>query len=169
MKHLAILAAYLTLLGSPLSAQMVPSPVLPLVSPRAPYVAFDLLAKLDGLTFCVDGKVTYWIDGMIDSTEEKATRVHELKHVEQYHRYPSCAAFELYYRTPQGRMDSEMEAYVAGWCSVYSEMDDPTQIKRNSLRIFAEMGYDIFYALQQWKKYEALECPGHPEDTNIAP
>jgi hypothetical protein len=157
----------------PLEAQMVQSPVLPNVSPRPPFVAFEALQKLDGLTFCVGSKVSFWLDGSIDGGELKATIAHERKHVEQYHRFATCADFDLYYRTPVGRLESETEAYVAGWCAAYGDMEglnDPLSLKARSIHLIATgYGFDPFMVVQTWKKYEDQECPGHPEETNLAP
>lgn len=146
------------------------APVDSTVSPRDQNISFERLQRLDGLAFCVDEKASFWVDGdvvRIGGWELKATIAHEEKHREQYRRFPTCAAFDWYYNSSVGRLESEAEAYVAGWCAAYDDVPDPVLAETEALRHVASYGYDIYLVLQEWKKWKTIECPQRPEPSNL--
>jgi len=120
-------------------------------------LTFGQLARLDGVTFCVDGKVLSYISADLDSIGRADVEAHEAKHREQYARWKSCKAFQDYYKTPVGRLESEAEAYVAGYCVAVKMGADPVQFKGNYIRnLYALFGGGVMpgVILETWKKYE---------------
>jgi hypothetical protein len=105
--------------------------VLLLLSPRpgalraqAPRgISYAELGTLDGLSFCQAGESRSFIRRGLDSLRERATQAHEAMHERQMQRFPSCDAFDRWYRSGQGRVWAEAEAYMAGLCAIRSAVD----------------------------------------------
>lgn len=120
-------------------------------------VTFGQLAQDIGFTFCTDGNVYSRIDPTLDSIMLRDVAAHEAKHREQFARFASCAIWNAYYRTPVGRLESEAEAYAAGWCESrrlgWADLED---LERQYLRnIYGLLGggTPIFTILQRFKHY----------------
>jgi len=112
---------------------------------------------------------SYFVNGQISGWELKATHAHEQKHIEQYRRFKTCAAFDWYYHSDIGRLESEAEAYVAGWCAVFDDVSDAGRLESVSLYNLTRHGYDIMTVLQAWNKYHEIECPEKKLPTNLVP
>ncbi len=120
-------------------------------------VTFGQLAEMDGVTFCIGKQVFTRVDPTLDSIMIRDVEVHEAKHREQFARFPSCDAFNAYYRTPVGKLQSEAEAYAAGWCESrklgYPDLED---LERHYLQnIYRLLGgwTPIYTILQTFKHY----------------
>ncbi len=83
------------------------------ISQSVPYAE---LAGFLGITFCTERGVYSMVRPDVPADTYAATVAHEAKHVEQFHRFPSCDAWQQDYATPKGRLMSEAEAYAADLC-----------------------------------------------------
>jgi len=169
LQGLVVAMLLLLALVMPASAQMVSRPAadmpgFPIVP--EPSITLAELSKLGGITFCVNGQVDVWMNERLTGVERKAAEVHEQKHVEQYSRFPTCAAYVAWYSTPKGRLAAELEAYVAGWCAEYDEFGDPGFWEANYIRWAAD-GSPPFEALMLWKQFKAEQCPNRPDPNNL--
>lgn len=92
-------------------------------------VSYRWLKNAEGFTICYQGRgYSYTVVGQTE-IERLDTQAHELKHQEQYTRFPSCEAFDQWYATLKGRLYSESEAFAAGLC---------VQVKRGMDKEFLE-------------------------------
>jgi hypothetical protein len=79
-------------------------------------VSYTDLAGFLGLTFCTDKGVYTMVRPDMPPDQYAATVAHEAKHVEQFHRFPSCDAWQQNYATPKGKLLAEAEAYGTDLC-----------------------------------------------------
>lgn len=93
-------------------------------------VGFRELSADAGITICQGGKPYSFVATNLTPEFEAVTRAHEAKHIEQIRRFPNCPAFYRWYGSPQGRLDSEAEAYAAGWCVARNFNADPMRYRQ---------------------------------------
>jgi hypothetical protein len=111
-------------LGHPLN------PTAATVDPRADFtISYEWLSNATGFTICYKGRGISFSRVGISEIVRLDTEAHETKHQEQYTRYPTCEAYDAYYRTVKGRVYSEAEAYATGLC---------VQVRRGMNREFLE-------------------------------
>lgn len=128
--------AFLTLPTS-LSAQMVYLPAKGQALQDDRTITFGWLSHVSGFTICLDGGGVSFVKAGQSQIDRIDTEAHELKHREQYSRYPNCAAFEAYNRVLKNHIVIEAEAYAAGLCA---ELGAGAKTPRESLeRYFAEI------------------------------
>ena len=91
-------------------------------------VMVSRLTEVYGLTVCFEGKGYSFISThAIPANEVQATTVHEATHRNQYERFDSCRAFDKWYATPKGMLETEAEAYAAGYCAIKGG-EDPIEL-----------------------------------------
>jgi hypothetical protein len=91
-------------------------------------VRVSRLTEVYGLTVCFEGKGYSFISThSIPLNEVQATVVHEAMHREQYERFASCRDFDKWYETPKGMVETEAEAYAAGYCAIKGG-EDPIEL-----------------------------------------
>lgn len=120
-------------------------------------LTFGQLAGLDGVTFCIGKQVFSRVDPTLDSIMIHDVEVHEAKHREQFARFPSCEAWNAYYRTPNGKLQTEAEAYAAGYCEAkrrgYEDMEDLERHYLQDIYSLLGGGTGIYTILQTFKHY----------------
>lgn len=126
-------------------------------------VSYQFLSQVYGITFCYNGKGYSLVStsSSLDSIEDLDTRVHEAKHREQYTRYPSCEAFDAYYHTPKGRLESEAEAYHAGNCASIKAGKDPQELEATSIRrmwLWMGGGTPIYELVEAYRRYPCKDA-----------
>jgi hypothetical protein len=124
-------------------------------------VNVNYLGELNGVAFCRDEGAFYLVKGGLSAMEKAATEAHEAKHLAQHRRYTNCKAFYDYYDTPVGRLETEAEAFVAGWCVQVAMGADDLSLKQNYLQLLIRYyvpGTPIYEAAQVFAKYEK-DCP----------
>lgn len=77
------------------------------------------LGDISGATWCLKPALAISVMNLEvwGTADMLTTPAHEAKHREQFRRYPSCHAVQQAYRTSEGRLAIEAEAYAAGYCA----------------------------------------------------
>jgi hypothetical protein len=122
----------------------------------------EWLHGVKGVTFCREngGSFSLIRPGMSEMDRAEVT-AHEAKHVEQHQRFPTCDAFQEFYRTPNGTMKTEAEAFHAGWCVAVGMGADPVSLRALHLQIIQQYyvpGTPIFEIAQEFNSHG--DCGG---------
>ena len=127
------------------NAQM--APIKQAVSGNRPIndeVSYKDLSGFLGITFCTERGVYMMVRPDVPPDQYAATVAHEEKHVEQYHRFPSCTAWQQNYATPKGKLMSEAEAYGADLCVLVGlGYDKLTVLQDYASRLERTMGGEV--------------------------
>jgi hypothetical protein len=121
------------LFGGPLHAQ--DAPTFRQVVVERGSISYEELSHDLGVTVCYtdpktgQGKPMVFVRLDMPAEEVKPTAAHERKHVEQMGRFNNdCDRFLDWYNTPVGKLMSEAEAYMTGYCVAVSAGADPVTL-----------------------------------------
>lgn len=164
MKALArlLLLALLGLLGAACSAC---APVLGLTDLSGGTVSVDDLATYAGVAFCREPRTESFafVRVGLAGTEDAAVRAHEARHEAQYRRWVSCAAFEAYYATDTGFVQTEAEASAVQFCVMRARGVDSVAARADMVERIARQGRRRRHATSEWEASQALDgflpCP----------
>jgi hypothetical protein len=135
-------------------------------------VSVDDLATYAGVAFCREpraGSFAFVRTGLAP-TEDAAVRAHEERHKAQYRRWVSCAAFDAYYATDSGYVQTEGEASAVQFCVMVASGVDSVMAQADLVERITRQGRQKRHAVADWDAQQALAaflpCPvrdGAPE------
>lgn len=132
----------------------------PLAAQREPQVIDGYqLASWYGVTVCHNGMGYSFIASNLAAIDSAATRAHEAMHREQYTRFPSCDAFIRYYQTPRGKLQSEAEAYHAGWCVSIRMGADSVSLRQAFIEQISRYFGGEVNQLEIARDFDRYRCP----------
>lgn len=157
--RIAGLACFLVLQAGSMAAQMV---AVRAQGPAPETVEVSRLAALHGIAFCREnGAGFFFVRGDLTDDEAADVTAHERTHLAQHRRFPSCAAFNAWYKTPRGMLESESEAYARGWCVSVARGADANALRSAYVQIlymsYLGGGTPVFEIAQTFERY--ARCP----------
>ena len=107
-------------------------------------VSYADLSGFLGITFCTERGVYSMVRPDMPADQYAATVAHEAKHAEQFHRFPSCDAWQQNYATPKGKLMAEAEAYGADLCVLVGRGYDKISVLQDyATRLERTMGGEV--------------------------
>lgn len=127
-------------------------------------VSVERLAVLAGVSFCTPAGGFSFIRSGLSEAETAEVTAHEARHRTQYARFPDCAAFDRWYRTPKGVLLAEAEAFAAAWCVAATAGRDTSALRRDYVqrihRFYLGGGTPIWDVAQAFDRFARVaRCP----------
>ena len=119
-------------------------------------ISVEYMSSLNGMAYCMDRGPLAFVRVGLSEIDHAATTAHEKKHIEQYTRYPTCTLFYRWYTTPVGTLETEAEAFAAGWCVAAKMGADTVSYRSWILQSLTQRyvpGTPIYEAARVFAKY----------------